>query len=107
VDAERNGLAGDLLAGDTLNVDLVLQTIDAGDLALTVLVGTTDNLLGNRGQYLLFVAVGFSIPNSKKYRESISVCSGYRSIGFGDSYPHFVILSVQSLAVAAIKYHLD
>jgi len=51
--AERNGLAGDLLAGDTLNVDLVLQTVNAGDLALTVLVGTTDNLLGNSGSVFI------------------------------------------------------
>lgn len=44
VDAERDGLAGGLLAGDTLNVDHVLETVDGGDLALLVLVGATDNL---------------------------------------------------------------
>lgn len=43
VDAQRNGLAGDLLAGDTLDVDHVLETVDGGDLALLVLVGAADN----------------------------------------------------------------
>ena len=44
MDAEGNRLARGLLAGDTLNVDLVLETVDAGDLALTALVGTTNDL---------------------------------------------------------------
>jgi hypothetical protein len=43
VDAQRNGLAGGLVAGDTLDVDHVLETVDGGDLALTALVGATDN----------------------------------------------------------------
>ena len=32
-----------LLAGDTLDVDEVLETVDGSDLALLALVGTTDN----------------------------------------------------------------
>lgn len=43
VDAERDGLAGGLLAGDTLDVDHVLETVDGSDLALLVLVAATDN----------------------------------------------------------------
>ena len=42
-DAEGNGLAVGLLANNTLDVDDVLQTVDGGDLALTALVGATDN----------------------------------------------------------------
>lgn len=43
VDAERDGLAGGLLAGDTLDVNHVLETVDGSDLALLVLVAATDN----------------------------------------------------------------
>lgn len=43
VDAERDGLARDLLAGDTLDVNHVLETVHGGDLALLVLVAATDN----------------------------------------------------------------
>lgn len=43
VDAERDGLARGLLAGDTLDVDHVLETVDGSDLALLVLVAATDN----------------------------------------------------------------
>lgn len=43
VDAERDRLAGGLLAGDTLDVDHVLETVDGSDLALLVLVAATDN----------------------------------------------------------------
>lgn len=43
VDAERNGLARGLLAGDTLDVDHVLETVDGSNLALLVLVAATDN----------------------------------------------------------------
>lgn len=43
VDAQRNGLAVGLVAGDTLDVDNVLETVHRGDLALTALVGATDN----------------------------------------------------------------
>lgn len=43
VEAERDGLARGLVAGDTLNVDHVLETVDGGDLTLTALVGATDN----------------------------------------------------------------
>ena len=42
-DAEGNALAIRLLADNTLDVDNPLQTVDAGDLALTALVGATDN----------------------------------------------------------------
>lgn len=44
VDAQGHALAGSLVAGDTLDVDLVLETVDRGDLALTALVGAADNL---------------------------------------------------------------
>lgn len=44
VDAQRDGLAGDLLAGDALDVDHVLETVHGGDLALLVLVGAADDL---------------------------------------------------------------
>lgn len=44
VDAQRDGLAGDLLASDTLDVDHVLETVHGGDLALLVLVAAADDL---------------------------------------------------------------
>jgi hypothetical protein len=43
VDAQRNGLAGSLVAGDTLDVDHVLETVHGGNLALAALVGATDD----------------------------------------------------------------
>lgn len=43
VDAEGDGLAGGLLAGDALDVDDVLEAVDGGDLALAALVGATDD----------------------------------------------------------------
>jgi hypothetical protein len=43
VNAQGNGLAGGLVAGDTLDVDDVLETVDGGDLALAALVGATDD----------------------------------------------------------------
>ena len=43
VDAQWDGLAGGLLADDTLDVNDVLETADGGDLSLTALVGATDN----------------------------------------------------------------
>ena len=43
MDAQGNGLAGRLVAGDALNVDDVLEAVDGGDLALLVLVGATDD----------------------------------------------------------------
>lgn len=43
MDAQRDALAGGLVAGDTLDVDHVLETVHGGDLALTALVGATDN----------------------------------------------------------------
>lgn len=43
VDADGDALAVGLLADDTLNVDDVFETVDAGDLALTALVGATDD----------------------------------------------------------------
>lgn len=46
-DANGDGLAVGLLAGDTLDVDDVFETVDAGDLALAALVAATldDNLV--------------------------------------------------------------
>jgi hypothetical protein len=44
VDAKRDGLAGGLLAGDTLNVDLKLESVDARNLALTTFVAAAHNL---------------------------------------------------------------
>ncbi len=43
MDAQRNALAGGLVTSNTLDVDLVLETVDGGDLALTALVGSTDD----------------------------------------------------------------
>jgi hypothetical protein len=43
VDAQRDGLAVGLVAGDALDVDDVLEAVDGGDLALTALVGATDD----------------------------------------------------------------
>lgn len=43
MEAEVDGLAGSLVAGDTLDVDDVLETVDGGDLALAALVGATDD----------------------------------------------------------------
>jgi hypothetical protein len=42
-DAEGNGLAVGLLAGDAVDVDDPLETVDSCDLALAALVGATDN----------------------------------------------------------------
>ena len=44
VDAQGDGLAGGLLAGDALDVDDVLEAVHGGDLALLVLVGAADDL---------------------------------------------------------------
>ena len=44
VDAEGNALAGGLVAGDTLDVDLVLEAVDRSDLALAALVGAPHDL---------------------------------------------------------------
>jgi len=46
-DADWDGLAVGLLAGNTLDVDDVFETVDGGDLSLTTLVGATldDNLV--------------------------------------------------------------
>ena len=41
--AEGNGLAVGLLAGDAVDVDDPLETVDRCDLALAALVGATDN----------------------------------------------------------------
>jgi hypothetical protein len=43
VDADGNAGAGGLVTGDALNVDDIFETVDRGDLALLVLVGTTDD----------------------------------------------------------------
>ena len=43
VDAQGNGLTGGLVAGDTLDVDDIFQTVDGGDLALTALVAAADD----------------------------------------------------------------
>lgn len=43
MNADGDRLAVGLLAVDALNVDDVLQAVDRGDLALTALVGATDN----------------------------------------------------------------
>jgi hypothetical protein len=43
VDAERDGLSRGLLADNTLDVNDVLETVDGGDLALTTLVGATND----------------------------------------------------------------
>jgi len=43
VDAQRDALARGLVAGDTLNVDNVLETVHGSNLALTALVGAADN----------------------------------------------------------------
>lgn len=42
-DTEGNALAVALVADNTLNVDNPLETVDGGDLALTTLVGATDD----------------------------------------------------------------
>lgn len=43
MDAQRHALARDLLAGDALDVDHVLETVDGCDLALAALVAATDD----------------------------------------------------------------
>jgi hypothetical protein len=43
VDAQGNGLAVGLVAGDTLDVNNVLETVHGGDLALAALVGASDD----------------------------------------------------------------
>lgn len=43
MNADRHGLAGSLIAGDTLNVDHVLEAVDRSDLALLLLVEATDD----------------------------------------------------------------
>jgi hypothetical protein len=42
-DANGDGLAVGLLAGDALDLDEVLEAVNGGDLALTALVGATDD----------------------------------------------------------------
>lgn len=42
-DADGHGLAVGLLAGDALDLDEVLEAVDGDNLALTALVGATDN----------------------------------------------------------------
>jgi hypothetical protein len=42
-DTEGNALAVALVADNALNVDNPLETVDGGDLALTALVGATDD----------------------------------------------------------------
>ena len=44
VDADRDALAVGLVAGDTLDVDDILEAIDRGDLALAALEGAADDL---------------------------------------------------------------
>lgn len=43
VQAQGNGLAGGLVAGDSLNMDDVFEAVHGGDLALAPLVGATDD----------------------------------------------------------------
>lgn len=43
VETQRDALAAGLVTGDTLDVDNVFETVDGGDLALTALVGATDD----------------------------------------------------------------
>lgn len=43
VDAQRDALAAGLVAGDTLDVNHILETVDGGDLALAALVRATDD----------------------------------------------------------------
>lgn len=43
MDAQRDALAAGLVAGDTLDVNHVLETVDGGDLALAALVRATDD----------------------------------------------------------------
>jgi hypothetical protein len=43
VDAKRYALARDLLAGDALDVNHVLETVDGCDLALTALVAASND----------------------------------------------------------------
>lgn len=43
MDANRYALAVGLLAGNALDVDDVFETVNAGDLALTALVGTAND----------------------------------------------------------------
>lgn len=43
VDAEGDGLARGLVAGDALDVDNVFEAVDRGDLALAALVGAADD----------------------------------------------------------------
>lgn len=44
MNADRHALAGGLVAGDTLDVDHIFETVNRGDLALLVLVEAADNL---------------------------------------------------------------
>lgn len=43
VDAQGGRLAGGLVAGDTLDVNDIFETVDGGDLALAALGGASDN----------------------------------------------------------------
>lgn len=43
MDAEGDTLTGGLVAGDTLDMDLILETVDCGDLTLAALVGASDD----------------------------------------------------------------
>ena len=66
VEAQGDGLAGGLVAGDALDVDNVLEAVDGGDLALAALVGTTDD--GD----LVVLADGDAADLMKRVRTSLS-----------------------------------
>lgn len=70
MNAERDGLARGLLAGDTLDVNHVLETVDGSDLALLVLVAATDNgdlvVLADGDAADLFVGTRKSVLEGQK-----------------------------------------
>lgn len=61
MDADGDALAVGLLAGDALDVDDVLEAVDAGDLSLTAFVGTADD-----GDLVVF-ANGYRANLIRKY----------------------------------------
>jgi hypothetical protein len=91
VDAQGNRLARDLLAGDTLDVDDVLETVDGGDLALAALVGSADD----GDLVVLSHGDAADLLGSNCVR---GICSVQRQERMAERRPAYVVLLTELLA---------
>ena len=94
MDAEGNALAVGLLADNTVDVDDPLETVDAGDLALTALVGATDN--GD----LVVLADGDGAD-----LESVSPVSSTDVVPRSACLPEMFLRKRSSSIVPSLRYH--